>query len=102
MARKTVNLFLGFFSLFKRCNVNMVIKKLWRKIKGNKKEYANRFLKFYHENKARLNKERRGSYKKKQRDGICVRCNKKALKKIVFCSYHRKKQQEYNKKARSK
>ena len=80
----------------------MVIKKLWRKVRGNKKNYPNRFLKFYHENKTRLNKERRGSYTKKQKNGICVRCKRKALKNIVFCSYHRKKQQEYNKKARSK
>jgi len=47
-----------------------------------------------------LNKERRGSYSEHKSRGICVRCSKKSLSKIVFCSYHQQKQKGYNKKAR--
>ena|SRR3989338_4631599 len=68
--------------------------------KKKSKEYPNRFLKFYHENKSRLNKERRSSYTERKSHGICVRCHKKALPKIVFCSHHQQKQKGYNKKAR--
>ncbi|MBT3298355.1 hypothetical protein HN385_05495 [archaeon] len=64
--------------------------------------YDNRFVKFYHLNKKRLNKERRGSYKSKSKGGICVRCNRKAVKDIVFCKYHQARQKEYNAKARAK
>ena len=78
----------------------MVLKKLLSKF-SKKEEYPNRFLKFYHKNKKRLNKERRSSYGERKKQGLCVRCNKKALKNIVFCSYHQKKQVSYNKKARS-
>ncbi len=80
----------------------MVFKKILHKIKGKKKEYPNRFLKFYHENKKKLNKERKGTYHKKQKSGICVRCKNKVVSGIVFCSYHQQKQKEYNKKARQK
>ena len=65
-----------------------------------KKDYPNRFVKFYHENRKRLIKERRSLYKDKKESGICVRCNKKALKSIVFCRYHQERQKEYNRKAR--
>jgi|APSaa5957512622_1039677.scaffolds.fasta_scaffold136926_1 hypothetical protein len=73
--------------------------------KGTKetdKEYANRFQKFYHLNKKRLNKERRSGYKTKAKKGNCVRCKRKAKKDIVFCDYHQQKQKEYNAKARKK
>lgn len=65
-------------------------------------EYDNRFQKFYHLNKKRLNKERRSSYKTKFKKGTCVRCKRKAKKDIVFCDYHQQKQKEYNAKARKK
>ncbi|MBI2662645.1 hypothetical protein HYX11_04265 [Candidatus Woesearchaeota archaeon] len=64
------------------------------------KEYPNRFLKFYHENKSRLNKERRSFYSEHKSRSLCVRCHKKALPRIVFCSYHQQKQKGYNQKAR--
>ena len=72
--------------------------------KGAKKttEFENRFQKFYHLNKKRLNKERRGLYTKRSKKGICVRCKKKVVKGIVFCTYHKAKQKEYNAKARAK
>lgn len=67
-----------------------------------KTKFENRFQKFYHLNKTRLNKERRGSYKTKAKKGTCVRCKRKAKPGIVFCDYHQKKQKEYNAKARKK
>lgn len=80
-----------------------MFRKLLEKITGKKQEeYPNRFLKFYHQNKDRLNKERRGSYKSKHKSGLCVRCSNKAAPNIVFCLYHQQKQKAYNKKARSK
>ena len=100
-----------------------MIKKLWGRIKNkgkketkkkisktkkskakkdSKSEYENRFQKFYHLNKKRLNKERRTSYKSRSKDGVCVRCSKKVVKDIVFCKYHQAKQKEYNAKARKK
>ena len=66
-----------------------------------KKKYANRFIKFYHQNKKKLNENRRLSYSERKKKKICVRCKKKALKGIVFCEYHQSKQKKYNKKARS-
>jgi len=80
-----------------------MIKKLFRKLtkREEKKEYPDRFLKFYYENHNRLNKERRSSYSEKKEKGICVRCSKKALPGIVFCAYHKKMQKGYNEKARS-
>ncbi len=95
----------------------MVIKKLFGKISrmGNKStpktkrskktssgKFKNRFHKFYHLNKKRLNKERRSSYSKRANKGICVRCSKKVVRGIVFCTYHKAKQKEYNAKARAK
>ena len=101
----------------------MVIRKLFGKLKGLKKaskeitrkkkskttrtkkspkEFQNRFHKFYHLNKKRLNKERRGLYTTRSKKGICVRCKKRVVKGIVFCSYHKAKQKEYNAKARAK
>lgn len=79
------------------------IKKFLKKRKSKKsyKDYPNRFLRFYHLNKERLNKQRRSSYKKRKKSGQCVRCKRKAVKGIVFCKYHRNKQKEYNKIARS-
>ena len=79
--------------------IKRLLKKLTRK---EDKKYPNRFLKFYYENQNRLNKERRSTYSEKKDAGICVRCNKKALAGIVFCQYHKKRQKDYNKKARSK
>ena len=79
-----------------------MFKKFLKKITGKDEKYPNRFIKFYHLNKKRLNKVRRGMYDKKRKIGVCVRCNKKVVHGIVFCSYHQNKQKEYNKKARSK
>ena len=83
-----------------------MIKKFLKKLKDKKKskdntKYPNRFLKFYHLNKKRLIKERRSLYKRKRKAGVCVRCSQKVVPGIVFCSYHQKKQQVYNKNARS-
>lgn len=80
----------------------MVFRKLLRRFRGEKKDedYANRFVKFYHLNKKRLNKERRGSYKSKKKSGVCIRCSKKTVEDTVFCAYHRKQKQEYNRKMR--
>lgn len=71
------------------------------KSKSSKKAYPNRFLKFYHENKGRVNKNRRSKYTQHLKAGLCVRCNKKAASGIVFCTYHQQKQNQYNKNARS-
>ena len=71
------------------------------KSKPSKKQYPNRFLKFYHENKGRVNKTRRSIYTEHRKAGLCVRCSKKVVAGIVFCSYHQQKQNQYNKKARS-
>jgi hypothetical protein len=65
-------------------------------------DYKNRFVKFYHLNKERLIKERRGSYSERRNSGICVRCKRKVVPGIVFCEYHQAKQREYNQKARKK
>ncbi len=65
-------------------------------------DYPNRFVKFYHQNKERLNTERRGGYTSRKKEGICVRCKRKSLPGIIFCDYHRTKQKEYNLKARGK
>lgn len=86
-------------------DVAMVLKKLINRItrrKTSNQVYSNRFLKFYHLNKSRLNKKRRSSYLKKKKVGICVRCNRKAIEGIVFCSYHQKKQIIYNHNSRLK
>ncbi|MFH0700907.1 MAG: hypothetical protein V2A62_00555 [Candidatus Woesearchaeota archaeon] len=69
---------------------------------GENKEYPNRFLKFYHLNKERLNQQRRGGYSGHKKEGMCVRCKQKALPGIVFCEYHQQKQKEYNQMARKK
>lgn len=78
-----------------------MFKRIIQMIRGEKKEYHNRFLKFYHLNKKKLNKERRTSYAERKKNGICTRCKKKALSGIVFCKYHQQRQKEYNLKARS-
>lgn len=70
--------------------------------KFRRKKYPNRFLKFYHQNKERLNQERRNLYLEKKKAGLCTRCNNKAIPGIVFCEYHQNKQREYNRKARAK
>lgn len=64
--------------------------------------YPNRFVKFYHDNKGRLSKERKSLYYQKKQKGICVRCNRKVQEGIIFCDYHRQKQVSYNQKARAK
>ncbi|MBI2668752.1 hypothetical protein HYX14_02835 [Candidatus Woesearchaeota archaeon] len=78
-----------------------MFKKLFAKLRG-KKEYPNRFLKFYHLHHDRLIEERRGSYAERKKTGICVRCKKPSLSGIVFCEYHQSRQKEYNAKARGK
>jgi len=79
-----------------------MFKQLLNKVRGKKsKDYPNRFLKFYHLNRKRLIKERRSAYAAKRKRGVCVRCSKKALKNLVFCSYHRDKQKEYNRIAKN-
>jgi len=70
--------------------------------KSENQEYPNRFVKFYHLNKEKLNKERKGSYSRRRQTGICVRCKRKVVPGIVFCEYHQAKQKEYNQKARQK
>jgi hypothetical protein len=87
---------MNFFSL------NMVIRRLLNKFRKDQKQYDNRFVKFYHLNKKRLDRERKKLYHWKLKQGICVRCNKKADKGKIFCSYHRNLQKSYNKKARKK
>lgn len=80
-----------------------MIGKLLRKLRGIKDDdqtYANRFLKFYYRNHKRLIKERRSLYKDKRKKGICVRCTQQVIPRIIFCPYHRQKQQGYNHKAR--
>ena len=72
------------------------------KTKKSPKEFQNRFHKFYHLNKKRLNKERRGLYTERSKKGICVRCKRRVVTGIVFCKYHKAKQKEYNAKARAK
>jgi len=64
--------------------------------------YPNRFVKFYQLHKKKLNSGRRSSYSKRKKAGICVRCQQKALRRIVFCQYHKLKQKGYNQKARRK
>jgi hypothetical protein len=66
------------------------------KKKKTVKKFKNRFQKFYHLNKTRINKKRRLVYGQKERKGLCVRCKRRALKGITFCAFHRKKQHEYN------
>ena len=81
----------------------MVWKELLQKLRGETEtdqDYPNRFLKFYHGNKRRLLKERKNSYYEKRKNGICVRCNRKVVPSIIFCSYHQQRQVEYNQKAR--
>jgi len=77
-----------------------VLKKLHKK--KVKKEYPNRFLAFYYRHKKRLNKERRSTYTKRKKKGVCVRCTNNVVPGIIFCSYHQKKQKQYNKNARKK
>jgi hypothetical protein len=89
-------------SLKRAPKVTSTKKKSTSKKVKKKNEYENRFQKFYHLNKKRLNKERRGLYTKRSKKGICVRCKKKVVKGIVFCTYHKSKQKEYNAKARAK
>ncbi len=96
-------MFKKIFNKFRRTDNSKISKKSKKKTsKKNKDRYKNRFQKFYHLNKKRLNKERRGSYKIKSDKGVCVRCKKKSLKNIVFCSYHKARQKEYNVIARKK
>ncbi len=84
-----------------------MLRKLFNKLKSTvtrskDPEYKNRFLKFYHENSSRLKKERKSAYHHRLKSGNCVRCKKPAIEGIVFCSYHRQKQKEYNLKARQR
>lgn len=79
-----------------------MLKEFFKKLKFSKSKqtYPNRFVKFYQLNQKRLSKERRSTYQQKKKQGICARCSKEAVAGIVFCDYHRQKQQGYNKKAR--
>jgi len=86
----------------RKTNKKKTAAKKGAKAKTTKTKFENRFQKFYHLNKTRLNKERRGSYKTKAKKGKCVRCKLKAKPGIVFCDYHQKKQKDYNAKARKK
>lgn len=61
-------------------------------------DFKDRFQKFYYQHRKRLNDERRKVYNAKKRKGICVRCNKKAIKGSVFCKEHREKSRQYNRK----
>ena|GEM_PF-2749505 len=73
-----------------------------KSINKSDQQLPNRFLKFYHNNKGRLLKERKSLYHDKKRNGICVRCSKKVLVGIIFCEYHQQKQVFYNKQARQR
>ncbi len=83
-----------------------MLKELLNKLRGKsseeEKEFQNRFVKFYHLNKKRLIKERRSAYYDKKKQGLCVRCNRKAVQGILFCEYHRQRQKSYNQISRSK
>jgi hypothetical protein len=79
-----------------------MLKKIISKFKKKEEEPKNRFLKFYYQNQKRLNKERKSLYWEKRKNGICVRCNKPAVKGRIFCQYHLDLQKNYNKKARGK
>jgi hypothetical protein len=79
-----------------------IINKIKEKVSKNEPEHKDRFLKFYYKNQKRLNKERKGTYWEKRKNGICVRCNKPAVKGRIFCQYHLELQKNYNKKARDK
>ncbi|HIH11733.1 TPA: hypothetical protein HA241_06085 [Candidatus Woesearchaeota archaeon] len=86
-------------------NGETMIRKLLQKIKekiSSRQEHTNRFLKFYYAHHRRLLKERRSTYYTKREKGICVRCSRKSLAGIIFCSYHQKMQKGYNQKARAK
>jgi len=91
---------------YKNENVYIIIMlgkfNILRFFKDDDKEYDNRFLKFYHINKKRLNKERRSKYQIHKEKGLCVRCSKPSIEGIVFCDYHQSKQKGYNAKARAK
>jgi len=81
----------------------MVWKQLLEKLNWKKRKVepqANRFLKFYYEHKKRLLKERKSAYYERKKSGICVRCQRKVVPSIIFCSYHQQKQVGYNEKAR--
>ncbi|HLD79910.1 MAG TPA: hypothetical protein VJA18_05095 [Candidatus Nanoarchaeia archaeon] len=89
----------------------MVFKKILQKLKEIKEtrlekksnqDYSDRFLKFYHNHKKRLLKERKSLYHEKKEKGICVRCKQKVLEGIIFCEHHQQKQVGYNKQARMK
>lgn len=63
---------------------------------GLKKKVKNRFQKFYVLHRPAINNWRRSSYKTKKKQGICVKCKKKALKTSIFCAYHLAKSRVYN------
>jgi len=73
-----------------------------KRFKKEEKSYPNRFVKFYQLHKRKINSVRRSSYSRRKKAGICVRCQEKALRGIVFCRYHKLKQRGYNQKARKK
>jgi hypothetical protein len=75
-----------------------MIRNLFKK----KKTFKNRFEKFYYLNKEKIRKERKQRYYDKKKKGICIKCKRKAIKGINFCAYHRKQQEDYNKKAKRK
>ena len=67
-----------------------------------RKEYPNRFLKFYYLHHEQLKTERKNTYHQKKSKGLCIRCSLPAVSGINFCAYHREKIKEYNVKARQK
>jgi coenzyme F420-reducing hydrogenase beta subunit len=78
--------------------MSTMLKKLFRR---KKKIYPNRFLKHYYSNQKKVLKERKSKYDNKRKKGICVRCDRQAIKGIVLCEYHKKQRDKYNKKARN-
>lgn len=43
-------------------------------VKLTPKNFKDRFTKFYYLNRVRLAKERRAAYRKRRKNGVCVRC----------------------------
>jgi hypothetical protein len=80
----------------KNCGTTMQRKpSKFRKV-AVKKRFDNRFQKFYYTHRPDLNKSRRMSYSEKKKNGICVKCKRKALKTSIFCAHHRAMSRVYN------
>jgi len=70
--------------------------------KKEPKKFNSRFMKFYYENKEHVSNYRKKRYEEKKKNGICIKCKRKAIPGINFCDYHRKQTKKYNEKARKK